>query len=74
MVDRLYICSTYRQNFMVRYRSHLCSFSNVNYSNATTLASYIQDLKCKRINYFLEWSIILKARVLILVIINANYA
>lgn len=44
--------------FKLRYRSHMCSLTRDKCTNSTTLLSHIKDMKCKRIVFSLQWSII----------------
>ena len=44
--------------FYMRYKNHRYSFTNQNYSHATTLSTHVWDLKNQNINYKLKWKII----------------
>ena len=53
------LCDT---SFKLRYRTHVCSFRNERYKQATELSKYIWSLKDKNIVYNIKWRKVKHAR------------
>ena len=48
-------------SFKIRYRNHIQTFRNRNYSTSTSLSKFIWNLQDKNIKYNIDWKILSKA-------------